>query len=456
MKKWYKVVTSILLAGCIVLGTVGCNIVVTDDGDNSGNGGQGATKPGGYGNTAIKEDPIEGKLTVQVFVNENGTGEKAWQAVLDAFEEANPDLELTTFVGPNVNTQLSNKWSSGKGTPDVVLIDGKGLSEYAMSSAGSFMDLSSWYEEATVYGTTTKISSIMNEKLVEKIDGKLYKMPIMSNCYGLWYSDTYYNENGLTIHNNYDKLMSNGESIKKKDGFSLIYPGQYANYLVWGMIMPAVASYGQEFFDSVSSAEDPDIYKDDRFKAVLTNFKAFADAGYIINGTATLDHISAQTSWLNNNAALISTGVWVEQEMKTYIPGDFNMKFTVAGLNGKDQTPTAVMSGVGVAISSTTKNEENAKTFLRYLYQEQVLANFATDYGYMSACNDIAIDTEQYTKVAKATFDYLTSEGVNQVYKTYNWGNVGEEFNNVVNAMALGKCTVDEACDRLVKAAKQN
>ncbi len=455
MKNRFTKLIAALLVLSIAFSFVGCSIVLTDDEDSQGSTNGGIELPG-IGSTAVKEEAISGSLTVQVFVNENGTGENAWQAILDAFEDANPDLDLTVHIGPNVNTQLSSKWSSGKGTPDVVLIDGKGLSEYAMASAGSFMDLSDWYEEATVYGTTTKISDILNSALAERIDGKLYKMPLMANCYGLWYSDTYYTSKGLSIQQDVDGLMANGAALKQDGAFSLIYPGQYANYLVWGMLMPALAAYGQDFFDQVSSASDPAIFQDERFKEVLTRFAAFADAGYIINGTATLDHISAQTSWLNNNAALISTGVWVEQEMKTYIPGDFNMKFTVAGLNTAEQTPTAVLSGVGVAVSATTENEDNAKTFLRYLYQTDVLSALATDYGYLSSCNDVAIDTEQYTKVAKATFEYLNSDDVALVYKTYNWGNVGEEFNNVVNALALGTCTVQEACDRLEKAAQDN
>lgn len=400
-----------------------------------------------------QEKQLSGELSIQIFINENHVGENAWMKILDDFEKANPNLKLTTYVGPNVNTQLASRWTSGKGTPDVVLIDGKGLSEYSLSSAGSFMDLTSWYQTATVYGSNEKIWNKVNTNAIEKINNKQYKAPLMLNAYGLMYDQTNYQKLGLTVHSDFNSLLINGSTLAQAGQKTLIYPGMYSNYLVWGTIMPAVAAYGQDFFNRVCSA-DPSVFTDQRFVGIMNRLSDLAKAGYI-SASATQDHLGAQSDWLNHRAALVSSGMWLEGEMKNSIPGTFKIGFTTAGLNAPGQTPGVALMGVGVAISSKTQNEENAKTFLRYLYQDEPLKELAVAYGYASISKN-TIPASAYTRSAQQIMTYVNSSFVTRVYKTKDWGVVGETFNNVANQIAQGTLSVEDGCKQLEAAARKN
>jgi len=444
MKKNLKRMTAFLLGAAMLVGAVGCG--------NSSSSGK--TSDGGDN---YVPGELTGELTVQCFINENGTGEDLWQKIFDDFEADNPELELTVHMGPTVNSELSKTWLSGKNTPDVVVIAGKGLSEYALSSAGAFMDMKDWFETATVYGSDTKIADIVNSGQVEEYEGHLYKVPRSASCYGLWYSDTKMQQMGIEVHKNFDELMANGKTLLDKDMASILYPGQYANYLVWGMIMPAIGAYGQDFFDEVVSGENPEIYRDERFKAVLGRLKDVADTGYIAKGVGSLDHLGAQSSWLKYNAAYMATGTWVEDEMKREIPTNFNMKYTAAGLNLADQKPCVPLITSGVAVSAVTENIANAKAFLSFLYKPEYISGLGVS-GDMSVYTDNnAINPESYSDVAKSVVDYINSDEVTVVYKTKDWGDVGEEMNNVANGLAVGSIkTVDEACERLVKVAEGN
>ncbi|MCQ2449210.1 MAG: extracellular solute-binding protein [Clostridia bacterium] len=400
------------------------------------------------------EKKLSGKLSVQIFINENGVGEAAWTEILDEFEKANPDLALTTYIGTNVNSQLANTWLSGQNTPDLVLIDGKGLSETSLCASGSFLDLTDWYRNATVYGQNKRICDVVTTAALERYNGKLYKMPLMLNCYGLWYDQNLYRQQGIQIHRNFSEMLSNATAQKSAGTSALTYPGMYSNYLVWGTVMPAVAAYGQGFFDEISAGKNPKIYQDERLRSVLENLHSLGAAGYV-SASATQDHLGAQSDWLNHRAALVSSGIWLEAEMKKSIPGVFDMRFTTAGLNLSGQKPGAVLMGVGVAISSHSKNAENAKTLVRYLYREDSLKKLALSYGYMTAAKQ-KLPVSAYKGSAKQIMQYLQGKDVNIVYKTRDWGNLGETFNSVANRIAQGKLSAADGCKELATAAGKN
>ena len=468
--KIFRKMAAFAVIAALLMSITGCGIDLTADrteyvqlGGNSGNidyDVPDATTPewqvGGPDQDAqvVEEAPITGKLTVQIFINENGVGEDAWTKILDDFEQANPGLELTTYIGPNVNSQLASKWNSGKDTPDIVLLDGKGLSEYSMSAAGSFLDLTDWYQNATVYGTNMKIWDKVNTDALELYNGCQYKAPLMLNCYGLWYDEASYRAMGIAGHKDFAGMLSNGAVLKQNWQSSLIYPGMYSNYLVWGTVMPSVAAYGQEFFNRVASGQEPEVYGDERFVGILNNLYTFSQAGYI-SASATQDHLGAQSDWLNHRAALVSSGIWLEAEMKNSIPGNFSMRFTTAGLNEPGQNPGIALMGVGVAVSANTPNEENAKTFLRYLYRDESLNHLAVSYGYVSA-SKWQPEISAYSPTSQKVMEYIRGEDVTIVYKVCDWGNVGETFNNVANQIAQGSLTVEQGIAQLKEAAQKN
>lgn len=151
----------------------------------------------------------------------------------------------------------------------------------------------------------------------------------------------------------------------------------------------------------------------------------------------------------------MSSGIWLEAEMKNNIPGTFDMRFTTAGLNKSGQKPGVVMMGVGAAISSRTQYEGNAKSFLSYLYTDDSLEKLAVSYGYATISRK-PVDISKYSRTARSVISYINGSDVNRVYKTSDWGNVGSTFNNVANQIALGTLSVADGCNQLESAAKSN
>ncbi len=392
------------------------------------------------------EKKLSGSLKIQVFINESQNPSDAWTEVADAFEEAT-GVNVTLIMGSQVNTQYSARWLAGEAPADMILISGNGLPDEQMAKSGTFYDLSDTIKNGRIYGTSEKIADQINMNIIESENGKIFRAPLMTSVQGLWY-----NKNVIkTAPRNYDEF----KAISKKQKSGLTYPGQYADYSTWALFMPAVAAYGQDFFDQVASGK-PSAYKDSRFLAVLSRYKDYCDAKLVLTGSSSADHMTSQLNWLNGKCGFITNGLWLESEMHDYIPSDFHMAFMASPLIEKNQTPTVVLNSVNLAVASKAQNLENAKAFIRFIYREDMQLAFMSRYSYASALKSVNYGKANLTAVARETMDYIYSDKVKRVNKGVRWNDlINNEFKNVINDMTNGKMTVKQASEALYNAAKK-
>lgn len=460
IKPQYKKIVSILMLLLILVNVTGCRIVLgvkktevvsmKEKGDvEEGGLGQGI---GSAGAQEVEEEPRSGSLKMQVFTNESGMHSEAWTNVVTAFEDAT-GISVTLIMGSQVNTQNSAAWLAGESPADIVWIAGNGIADEEMEASGMFYDLTEVLMEGTIYGTDAKISDKLNMEVVRinPEDGGMYRAPLMNSTQGLWYDKNTVAEAPV----NFEEFMEISAGLTSQGIAGLTYPGMYADYNIWALIMPAVAAYGQEFFDQVASGE-PEAFQDQRFKEVMNRYKEYCDAGNLLVGSTSADHTTSQLNWLNGKAGFITNGQWLEAEMIDYIPADFEMQFCTSPLITEDQEPTVVIAGNNLAVSAQTENLENALTFIRYMYRDDVQLEFMSKYSYLSALTDLDYEDAELTDVARSTMDYVTAEGRNIVNSNVSWSSlVNNTFKSVLNDISAGNMTVEEACDLLTKDAKR-
>lgn len=458
MKKLLRIGMSILCIASILFCMAGCRIVlgvrqvpvttwvekstITAESIGTGLGAEGAQQ--------VEEPKLSGSLKMQVFTNESGAHSEAWTNVVTAFEEAT-GIEVTLIMGSQVNTQYSAAWLAGESPADIVWIAGNGIADEEMEKSGMFYDLTDFMAEATIYGTDAKISDRVNMDVVVPYHDSIYRIPLMTSVQGMWYDGRLVEKAPV----NFDEYMQISQQLVDQGIAGMTYPGIYSEYLVWAMIMPAVAAYGEDFFKQVASG-DPDAFLDERFQAVMTRFKDYCGAGYLLTGSVSADHTSSQLNWLNNKAGFLTNGLWLEAEMADYIPAGFQMRFCASPLIESSQTPTLVVHGSNLAVSAKTENLENALTFIRFIYREDVQLEYMSKYSYLSALKDLAYEDAELTDVARSTLDYFTSGKVDVVNCNVNWSSLlNNTFKAVINDLASGNITVEQACQALHEDAKK-
>ena len=438
MKKTNKRIVAILLMAAMVLSLFGCGVKSKDSNSDYE-----------YDPTAKAE--LSGEFELQIFTG--GYGSEAWEEVIAAFEEEYPELDVVAYMDSNVNKKMQSRWMQGN-PPDFVFLAGSNLPEMTYMEEGKFLDLTSFYDKATLYDSDELLKDHLKGEYIKYYEEKVMSLPILVSTYGMWSDAAYMKQLGLNVPTNYDELLQLGKDAKAKNVDTIIYPGTSANYLTNGLIFPALAVYGQEYFDRITQATDVDAFKDERFRTVMERFEAVADAGLFSEGTVSLNHTQSQMQWLSHKALMIPNGLWLENEMKKDIPDGFEMKYALGMLNKADEEQYVVTSASCIAVSSDGDNKEAALEFIRFLYREENIIKFA-EMANIPITTDADMSGTKLSESAQYVQEVLSNPELKSVNLNLAWGSVDSVFIDCVNQIVLGTIDTDKAIDMLVEAVEK-
>ena len=439
------------LSMCMAISMAACGN--TGNGDNS-NGGNSTT-----GGSESKWDGKKTDFTLQIFTG--GYGADMWKYVVEMFEKDHPEYNVIPMYGNTVNDSMKDEWRNGN-PPDFVYLDGT-IEKQMWLQNDMLYDFTDWLETATVAGEEdVKIKDRMLTEYVHKYtneNGKTitYGMPLLLSSYGMWYDETLFNAKSWTVPTNYSELSAWVDKNATAETAALIYPGKFSGYLVQGMILPALAEVGDEFYDRVENALDAEVYTSAEFKAVMNRFADVFGKDKKANAVAdclSLDHTTSQMQWLAHKAAFIPNGLWLRNEMAVLnaIPEGFEMRYAPSALNVKQQI--IIASSQACAIAEDAVNKEAALEFMRYLYRTDVAKKFVEHSDSPSATN-ISIDELKVSNVLKYAQEVMNNPAYKHVLHVGSWGGVDTVFNQGVNSIVAGTKTVDQVCNELAAQARK-
>ena len=440
------------LALCMTLSVAACGGGSSDgESKNNSTSNSGTSTSGGSGK---KTD-----FTLQIFTG--GYGADMWEYVIRAFEADHPEYNVVANMSNTVNENMQDDWRDGN-PPDFVFLDGT-LEKQAWLENDMLYDFTDWLKTATVAGEeNVKIKDRMLTEYVHKYtgeDGKTitYGMPLVLSSYGMWYDNALFTQKGWTVPTNYSELSAWVDKNATAETAALIYPGIHSGYLVQGMILPALAEVGDEFYNRVENALDAEVYTSAEFKAVMNRFADIFGKNNKANSVAdclSLDHTRSQMQWLAHKAAFIPNGLWLRKEMAALnaIPEGFEMRYAPSALNVEQQI--IVASSVTCAVAKDAKNQKAALEFMRYLYRTDVVQKFAECTDSPSATN-VELDESKVSEVLKYAQEVMSNSAYRHVLHVGSWGGVDTVFNQGVNSIVAGKKTVDEVCNELAAQARK-
>lgn len=440
------------LALCMTLSVAACGGGSSDgESKNNSTSNSGTSTSGGSGK---KTD-----FTLQIFTG--GYGADMWEYVIRAFEADHPEYNVVANMSNNVNENMKDDWRDGN-PPDFVFLDGT-LEKQAWLENDMLYDFTDWLKTATVAGEeNVKIKDRMLTEYVHKYtgeDGKTitYGMPLVLSSYGMWYDNALFTQKGWTVPTNYSELSAWVDKNATAETAALIYPGVYSGYLVQGMILPALAEVGDEFYNRVENALDAEVYTSAEFKAVMNRFADIFGKNNKANSVAdclSLDHTRSQMQWLAHKAAFIPNGLWLRKEMAALnaIPEGFEMRYAPSALNVEKQI--IVASSVTCAVAKDAKNQKAALEFMRYLYRTDVVQKFAECTDSPSATN-VELDESKVSEVLKYAQEVMSNSAYRHVLHVGSWGGVDTVFNRGVNSIVAGTQSVEQVCNELAAQARK-
>jgi alpha-glucoside transport system substrate-binding protein len=354
---------------------------------------------GGTTGGETTEEQVSG--TVSVMAVWTGPEQASFRAVLDGFEEANPDVTVNyTSAGDQLPTQLSTAVEGGN-PPDVAVLPQPGLMrDFAEQNALQALDFAADDVETNLGESAVELGSV---------DGTLYGFLFKAaNKSTVWYNVAAFEDAGVEPPETWEDFLSAAETINASgvpaysiggaDGWTLtdLFENIY------------LRSAGPDLYDQLSTHEIP--WTHESVKEALTEMaKVLGDADNIVGGTAGALQTDFPTSVTNVLSAEPKAAQVIEGD---FVPGavehglepetDFNVfPFPPIGDSG------AVVVGGGDTVVMFTDSPA-AQALIRYLSTPEAAQIWAERGGFASLAQDL--DTSVYPDAITQTTAGALSE----------------------------------------------
>lgn len=352
--------------------------------------------------------------------------QKAYQAVIDAFHAANPDMKVEMNTIPDAGTVLLQRMSTGdipvifSDYPTQIQFQGKVDNEYVLCL------------EDTDFIKNVKEGYLA---ISAADDGKQYAMPLSSNFMAVFYNIDIFNENGITeLPTTWDELVAVCEKLQAAGVTPFAFGDKDPGRVGHCFQAVSIATYAGVIDNLVevingeaTIADNADIYKKIGERMVTLRKYALPDS----IGTS---DTAMWENFANGKAAMCITGSYARGTIKLSNP-DVNMGAFAFPGDVYDESP--IVSGVdaAVAISAEASEEDKAVAlaFLSFLSQPEQAQTWSDIDGAPSCL----MGTEYSDVNMKPVMDKIATGVVSDWYAGKITSTIYNEIYNVVQQLLM-------------------
>ncbi|WP_057767703.1 carbohydrate ABC transporter substrate-binding protein [Cytobacillus praedii] len=323
------------------------------------------------------------KQTLHVAALESAYGKDMWTKVIDAYETANPDIDVELTVDKNLEEVISPNMKAGN-YPDIVLLaTGRKLAltetlikDQALEDITDVLDMN-------VYGEEMKVKDKLVPGFTDTLatnpynDGKMYLSPMFYSPTGLFYNAGLLKEKGWELPKTWDEMWALGDQAKA-EGISLFtYPTTgYFDAFVYSLLLEAG---GPDFYNKAMTYEDG-IWESPEAELVFETIGKLAEytEPTTVANANDKDFTKNQQMILDNKALFMPNGTWVVGEMGEAPRADgFEWGMTALPALEESGDQYAFTFFEQMWIPAAAKNKEAAKEFMTYVYSDEAAGIFA-------------------------------------------------------------------------------
>jgi alpha-glucoside transport system substrate-binding protein len=338
---------------------------------------------GGGGGSDTTSEKVSGSVSVMgIWVGEE---QKSFQAVLDAFKDVQPDVNVKyNPVGDNLPTVLSTAVAGGN-PPDVAAVAQPGFM-FQLANQGKLKSLD-FAKQATAdnFGQSVVDSGSVNGTFY----GLTWKV---NNKSTIWYNVKSYEDAGVEPAKTWDDYLKNSKTIKASGQTAYSIGGADGWTLTDLFENIYLRTAGPKKYDQLSKHEIP--WTDPSVKEALTEMgKVFSDSDNIAGGTSGALQTDFPTSVSNvlvsnPKAAQVMEGDFVPVAVKTTLkPVDDYNQFTFPSVNG---SPEVVVTSGNLFI--IFKDTPAVRAFIDYMVTPESAEVWVKRGGFASPNKNVPLD----------------------------------------------------------------
>ncbi|MCD9022468.1 extracellular solute-binding protein [Cohnella silvisoli] len=472
MKQKGKVWALALLCMVIVISLSACSGKGNNDNGASQSAATGTATATETGKQTAESDvypenglPKNEKVTLKFAYWENGNGREWIDYAMDTFKKKFPNVSFETTYSPKMDTIIGTKISANNdedmfdifsnniaGGPDAVL---------SLVEAGKIEPQDDLWDHKA-YDNEGKTLKELQSGIYEgspRVLGKMYAIPSGQSVTGLFYNKALFEKNGWNQNpKTWSEFTALVDTIKASGLIPITYPGKYPIYLKFSFGLGAEYALAEingnldAFNDAYRNYKTP-FYASPESLELHKRIYELGQKKAFPNGVAALTHTQSQMQLLQGQAAMASTGEWVQNEMKDSIPDGFQWGFMLAPMGDKPDDvkyhSSYTQGGHFIWAAKPELNKKWAKEFLVWTWNLDVQQRFAEKAGSLPVRSDFMNDptmAESLQAAPKAVLEYMknntvkgTSDARNVTLTDPNATNASKLVDEILNDVASGK-----------------
>ena len=344
---------------------------------------------------------------VVTFDDLNPDKKAAFEAAIDAFKAANPDINVVANNGDREAHKNTIRNALQNDAPDVITwYPGNRMGPFV--DAGLFTDISDlWASDPNLQSNFNAIKPTMSR------DGKQWGVPYSYYQWGVYYRKDIYDKLSLSEPKNWEELLGNCDTLKEAGVTPFTIGTQYLWTAAGVFDYLNLRTNGYDVHNDLTAGKIK--YTDPRIRATFAKWEEMLDRCSFVSTHATMDWQAAISPFAKGDAAM-------------YVMGNFSVgQYKDAGLTDDQidffQFPE-ITPGVARAeeapadaffIPAKAKNVENAKKFLAFIATPQVQGDWNKAIGQLPPNSEAEINSDdKFIVEGMATLS--TASGLAQFY----------------------------------------
>ena len=361
---------------------------------------------GALGATVSATVAAAGELSI-TFDDLNPAPKAAFEAAVDAFRAANPDIDVITNIGDREAHKNTIRSALQNDAPDVITwYPGNRMGPFV--DAGLFMDISDlWASDPNLSQRFQAIKPTMTR------NGKQWGVPYSYYQWGIYYRKDIFDKLGLAEPATWDELLAACD-VMTENGVTPFTIGTRFLWTAAGVFdYLNLRTNGYEVHNALTAGEIK--YTDDRIRATFANWETMLERCSFVDNHATMSWQEALAPFANGDAAMYVMGNFAVSGMKDAGLTEDQIDFfrfpeITPGLPRAEEAPADAFF-----IPANATNVENARTFLAFVARPDVQSEWNKAIGQLPPNAAAAINTDDKF-IVEGMQTLSTATGLAQFY----------------------------------------
>lgn len=337
----------------------------------------------------------------------NPAPKEAFEAAVDAFKAANPDINVIVNNTDREAHKTAIRNFLTNDAPDIT-------SWYPGNRMAPFVDAGLFEDISDLWASDPNLSTSFNAiKPTMSRDGKQWGVPYSYYQWGVYYRKDIFDKLEIAEPKTWAELMAASAKLKENG----VTPFTIGTKFLW--TAAGVFDYinlrtnGYDVHNDLTAGKIA--YTDPRIKQTFMNWKELIDMGGFVDNHATMSWQDAIAPFANGDAAMYVMGNFsVAQYKEAGLTDDqidfFQFPEITAGLARAEEAPADAFF-----IPANAKNKEDAKKFLSFIAQPDIQGAWNKTLGQLPPNSKAPINTED--KFIVQGFETVsTAAGLAQFY----------------------------------------